>query len=100
PLKWMAIESLQNYEFSPMTDVYVLYFTIYYLFIIIILFHNLLLRYYVIIFYSFRWSYGVLLFELTSYGGEPYPNVNPLMVQKYLEDGNRMRSPEHCDSDV
>ena len=39
----------------------------------------------------------MLLFELVSFGGEPYPNINPHNIQKYLEEGNRMSPPEHCD---
>ncbi len=42
----------------------------------------------------------MLLFELISFGGEPYPNINPQMVQKYLEDGHRLSAPEHCDEDM
>jgi serine/threonine protein kinase len=41
------------------------------------------------------WSFGVVLYELMSMGGSPYPNISQSDVQRLLADGYRMRPPPH-----
>ncbi|XP_053390610.1 tyrosine-protein kinase SRK2-like [Mercenaria mercenaria] len=40
------------------------------------------------------WSYGVLLYELITFGSDPYAGMNGLVVLKRLEAGFRMDKPE------
>lgn len=42
------------------------------------------------------WSFGVLLWELYSYGRVPYPRIQLDQVQKLVEQGYRMEMPEGC----
>ena len=46
------------------------------------------------------WSYGVVLYEIFSIGGVPFPNVNYEEFLKYLESGERMARPRNCDEGV
>lgn len=45
---------------------------------------------------SFQWSYGVLLWELFTRGGEPYPDVPPYELKDYLAEGYRLDKPPHA----
>ncbi|XP_016895535.1 megakaryocyte-associated tyrosine-protein kinase isoform X2 [Cynoglossus semilaevis] len=42
------------------------------------------------------WSYGVLLWEMFSYGRQPYPKMTLKEVNERVEAGYRMEAPEHC----
>ncbi|XP_033937914.1 megakaryocyte-associated tyrosine-protein kinase isoform X3 [Pseudochaenichthys georgianus] len=42
------------------------------------------------------WSYGVLLWEIFSYGRQPYPKMSLKEVKEMVEGGYRMESPEDC----
>ncbi|XP_069784991.1 megakaryocyte-associated tyrosine-protein kinase [Narcine bancroftii] len=42
------------------------------------------------------WSYGILLWELFSYGRAPYPKLTLIDVPAKVEKGYRMESPEKC----
>ncbi|XP_061418424.1 tyrosine-protein kinase SRK2-like [Lethenteron reissneri] len=42
------------------------------------------------------WSFGILLYELITYGRMPYPEMNNMEVMKQLERGYRMPQPENC----
>ncbi|GMS99770.1 hypothetical protein PENTCL1PPCAC_21945, partial [Pristionchus entomophagus] len=42
------------------------------------------------------WSYGVLLFEIITLGGSPYPDWEPTAILPRLETGERMGRPDNC----
>jgi len=45
---------------------------------------------------SDMWSFGVLLWEIYSYGRVPYPRIPLAEVVKHVEKGYRMEAPEGC----
>ncbi|XP_034064142.1 megakaryocyte-associated tyrosine-protein kinase isoform X1 [Gymnodraco acuticeps] len=42
------------------------------------------------------WSYGVLLWEIFSYGRQPYPKMSLKEVKEMVVGGYRMEAPEDC----
>ncbi|XP_029286447.1 megakaryocyte-associated tyrosine-protein kinase isoform X2 [Cottoperca gobio] len=42
------------------------------------------------------WSYGVLLWEIFSYGRQPYPKMSLKEVKEKVEGGYRMQAPDDC----
>lgn len=46
------------------------------------------------------WAFGVLLWELATYGMSPYPGVELNNVYGLLEKGFRMDAPEGCPPSV
>lgn len=42
------------------------------------------------------WSFGVLLWEIMSYGAQPYPSLSCEDVWRFLKDGKRMEAPDRC----
>ena len=42
------------------------------------------------------WSFGILLYELITYGCSPYPEMNNAQVVEALQNGYRMPCPEGC----
>ncbi|KAM3876099.1 megakaryocyte-associated tyrosine-protein kinase [Diretmus argenteus] len=42
------------------------------------------------------WSYGVLLWEIFSYGRQPYPKMSLKDVKERVEEGYRMEAPDDC----
>jgi len=42
------------------------------------------------------WSFGILLYELITYGGIPYPGMNNAQVLEALQTGYRMPCPKDC----
>jgi len=46
------------------------------------------------------WSFGVLLWELFTLGGSPYPGLPANEVYQYLMEGNRMEQPVDCPDEM
>ncbi|XP_036957538.1 receptor tyrosine-protein kinase erbB-3a [Acanthopagrus latus] len=46
------------------------------------------------------WSYGVTVWEMMSYGAEPYTSMRPQDVSDLLEKGERLSQPQICTIDV
>ncbi|XP_017061493.1 tyrosine-protein kinase receptor torso [Drosophila ficusphila] len=46
------------------------------------------------------WSFGVLLYEITTLGGMPYPSVSPSDLLQLLRQGHRMKRPEGCSDEM
>ncbi|KAM7402022.1 hypothetical protein PAMP_017296 [Pampus punctatissimus] len=46
------------------------------------------------------WSYGVTIWEMMSYGAEPYTTMRPQEVPDLLEKGERLSQPQICTIDV
>ncbi|CCD65129.1 receptor protein-tyrosine kinase [Caenorhabditis elegans] len=42
------------------------------------------------------WSFGILLFEVITLGGSPYPGMPPEDVLPFLEGGGRIEKPDNC----
>lgn len=49
---------------------------------------------------SDMWSFGILLYEIYSFGRLPYPKIPVDDVLKYVESGYRMEAPEGCPSKI
>uniref|UniRef100_F6ZB89 receptor protein-tyrosine kinase n=1 Tax=Ciona intestinalis TaxID=7719 RepID=F6ZB89_CIOIN len=46
------------------------------------------------------WSYGIVMWEVMSYGEKPYWDMSNEVVTEVLEDGYRLPSPEGCPTPV
>ncbi|XP_037030853.1 fibroblast growth factor receptor homolog 1 isoform X4 [Bradysia coprophila] len=46
------------------------------------------------------WSYGVLLWEIMTYGDQPYAKVYSEHVLDFLRVGNRMEKPQRCSLNI
>ena len=46
------------------------------------------------------WSYGVLLWEMVTLGGAPYPGVPPERLVPLLVAGYRMNRPPNCSQNM
>ena len=41
----------------------------------------------------FQWSYGILLWEIFTKGGQPYQGLENVDLKEYLERGGRLLKP-------
>lgn len=46
------------------------------------------------------WSYGIVLWELITLGGSPYPGISGREIHKLLKNGYRMEKPETCSQQI
>lgn len=46
------------------------------------------------------WSYGIVLFEIFTIGGRPYPRMKAPRVYNLLKEGYRMPKPQHVDDEL
>lgn len=46
------------------------------------------------------WAFGVLLWEIATYGNSPYPGIDLTDVFHKLESGYRMDKPDGCPTEV
>ncbi|XP_020912593.1 fibroblast growth factor receptor 2 [Exaiptasia diaphana] len=46
------------------------------------------------------WSYGIVLWEIYSLGGAPYPTFTNTQLVNQLRNGYRMEKPDHCPDDM
>ncbi|KAH8334890.1 hypothetical protein KR074_000800 [Drosophila pseudoananassae] len=46
------------------------------------------------------WSYGILLWEIMTYGAQPYPTINAEELYGYLVSGQRMEKPAKCSMNI
>ena len=49
---------------------------------------------------SDMWSFGILLWEIYSFGRVPYPRIPLGDVVKHVENGYQMEAPEGCPAQV
>ncbi|XP_062122852.1 mucin-5AC [Drosophila sulfurigaster albostrigata] len=49
---------------------------------------------------SDMWSYGILLWEIYSFGRVPYPRIPLADVVKHVEVGYKMEAPEGCPAEI
>jgi hypothetical protein len=50
--------------------------------------------------YNLQWSFGVLLWELTTLAQQPYVEVDPFEMAAYLRDGYRLSQPINCPDEL
>jgi hypothetical protein len=50
--------------------------------------------------YFLQWSFGVLLWELTTLAQQPYVEVDPFEMAAYLRDGYRLSQPINCPDEL
>ncbi|VDN07934.1 unnamed protein product [Thelazia callipaeda] len=54
------------------------------------------IRYYEFTTQSDVWSFGILMFEIVTLGGTPYPGIQPDDMLGYLDAGERLDQPDNC----
>nr|XP_006813611.1 PREDICTED: proto-oncogene tyrosine-protein kinase receptor Ret-like [Saccoglossus kowalevskii] len=90
PIKWMSVEAIFDQVFTTQSD--------------ILINGNSALEkpgLYLILFdFCCSWSFGVVLFELVTLGGCPYPGISNQDVVNLLKRGYRMEKPDNCSDNL
>lgn len=50
--------------------------------------------------FNLQWSFGVLLWELTTLAQQPYVEIDPFEIAAYLRDGYRLAQPVNCPDEL
>lgn len=50
--------------------------------------------------FTCSWSYGILLYEIFTFGNEPYPLILTDQLPNALKDGYRLEKPDNCSDEV
>ncbi|KAI1725499.1 protein tyrosine kinase domain-containing protein [Ditylenchus destructor] len=50
--------------------------------------------------YSDVWSYGIVLWEIMTLGGTPYPSIAMPQLYNILKEGYRMEAPHNCPDEI
>ena len=88
PIKWMAIESIDDAIFTEKTDV--------------VSWHAVTINNTAVTSGCIQWSFGVTCWEVFNGGREPYGGLHPLSIAKMLRAGERLDAPDNsaCSSQV
>ena len=54
----------------------------------------MLLNLFQFMFYMCQWSFGILLWEIFTFGSEPYTGLPNTEIEKYLTGGKRLCQPD------
>ncbi|XP_020625832.1 tyrosine kinase receptor Cad96Ca-like [Orbicella faveolata] len=58
------------------------------------------LDFFFIILFAYSWSFGILLWEMATMGGVPYPTLTNRELCQLLKTGYRMERPDMCCDEV
>lgn len=50
--------------------------------------------------FAFQWSFGVVIWELTTLAQQPYPEIDPFEMGSYLVNGYRLSQPVGCPDEL